>query len=826
MSSNLTIKVSEGLKNAIHVARSLAHEYNNEFYTPAHLLKGLIHKETGLVSLLKEWGEDIYYIDDWAEVRIEETPKTTKVPQEIIGDKAVDNVLYEAENIAAKLNRDNLDPDCVLAAVCLPGVGFSYDQLKTFPLNGQVIIERLQGGILAVADNKKKDPGKTISKGSKGALFSYCIDLTANARQNMFDSVVGREKELMSIAEIICRRSKGNVIITGDPGVGKTSIIHSLALAIVNKHLPVQLHEASLFELNTSDLIAGATYKGELEDRFKNILEELREFSKALIFIDDIQVLLDKNSGFQGLVNLLVSELSRGGFTLIGATSRDDYRKYIDNDPGLKRRTEVFDIDEPSASQAAEMIQIAMGPYSAHHNIAISPEIINESIKLSKRYIKERRLPDSAINLLDRTMAAIRIMIDTTPLQIERKLDQIEKIDVSDKEVAEKSLKELIIQIKGAFSSLIFNSVDDTVLTEQENATPPSTDIIRKWLSDAAKACIDRKTEVELPDLASILARSTGIPVGKLMASEQERLLTMEENLRNLVIGQDLAVKTVAESILESRSGLTRPGQPIGSFFFLGPTGTGKTELAKQLALYLFQDVSAMIRFDMSEFKEEHSAALLYGAPPGYVGYEEGGMLVNKIRQQPYAVVLFDEIEKAHNSVFDIFLQILDEGKLHDRLGKEGDFSNAVVLFTSNIGSKYVVDSFNSKGVLPESNTLMEIMAKHFRPEFLGRLTGIVPFAPITKENIIRIFNLQMKELLNSLAAQGISLEMNNEITEMLAYEGFTPEYGARPLRSVIRSRLRTPLSRMIISGQLTNGSIVTLQKGKDNELKFDIKKG
>lgn len=823
MSSNLSISVTEGLKNAIHVAQSLAREYNNESYTPAHLLKGLLHKETGLVSLLKEWGEDIYYIDDWAEVRLEETPKATKIPQEIKGDKAVDNILYEAENIAAKLNRDNLEPDCVLAAICLPGVGFSYDQLKTFPLNGQVLIERLQGGVIPVAGKQNKADGKQSNQSSKGALFSYCTDLTEKARQNLFDSVVGREKELMSIAEIICRRSKGNVIITGDPGVGKTSLVHSLAISIAEKHVPIQLQDAALFELNTSDLIAGATYKGEMEDRVKNILEELRRYTKALLFIDDIQVLLDKNSGYQGLVNILASELSRGGFTLIAATSRDDYRKYIDNDPNLKRRTEMLDIDEPSASQASDMIIASMNSYTSHHNISISKEIIDESIKLAKRYIKERRLPDSAINLLDRTMAAIRIMIDTTPAQIERKLGQIESINAQDKETSDKSLKEIASQIKGTFSSLVFNVAEDTILNEQIDSSTPSAETIKKWLNDASEGCKNRKTEIELPDVASILARSTGIPVGKLMGSEQERLLSMEENLRGLIIGQDIAVKTVAEAILESRSGLTRAGQPIGSFFLLGPTGTGKTELAKQLAMYLFQDVSAMIRFDMSEFKEEHSAALLYGAPPGYVGYEEGGMLVNKIRQQPYAVVLFDEIEKAHNSVFDIFLQILDEGKLHDRLGKEGDFSNAVVLFTSNIGSKYVVDSFNEKGILPESNTLMEIMSKNFRPEFLGRLTGIVPFAPITKENIVRIFNLQLKELTSSLAAQKITFEMNDDVREMLAYEGFTPEYGARPLRSVIRSRLRTPLSRMIISGQLTAGAKVLLTKDKNNELKFNI---
>ncbi|MCG8697423.1 MAG: ATP-dependent Clp protease ATP-binding subunit [Bacteroidales bacterium] len=818
-----TLKLSDELKNAFHVAQSLAQEHMHEKFTPAHLLKGVLHKESGIIETLKAWDVDVYYLDDWAEVRLEDTPKASKLPSVIQGDENVDKVVYEAENLCVKVGKDDLDPMAIFAAICLPGVGFSYDQLKTLPVKGQDIVDKLQDGAdQIVSPNLASGSKEGKVPGADAALFNYCTDMVEVARQQDYDAVIGREPELMSMAEIICRRKKANVIITGDSGVGKTALVHGLAIALANQRVPKQLENAVLFELNFSDLMSGATYRGEMEDRFKKILTDLRQFQKSIVFIDDIHILLDKNSGNQGLINLLVSELSKGGFTLLGATNRDDYRKYIDNDANLKRRCEQLDIDEPNAENALPMIESALTNYSEHHAIKISREVIEETVQLSKRYIKERRLPDAAIDVIDRTMAALRIMLDTTPLQIDNFVEKINNLP-SDEEEKAHAFQNLITEISTAANGLIFNLADSGVLDKIKEEGTTNTATLTQWLDELKESVSKHKEEIEVADIASILARSTGIPAGKLMSSEQERLLTMEDNLKEKVIGQDLAVKTVTESILESRSGLTKSGQPIGSFFLLGPTGTGKTELAKRLAEYLFQDSAAMIRFDMSEFKEEHSAALLYGAPPGYVGYEEGGMLVNKIRQQPYSVVLFDEIEKAHNSVFDIFLQILDEGKLHDRLGKEGDFSNAVVLFTSNIGSQFVVEKFNKEGILPESNTMMEIMSNHFRPEFLGRLTGIVPFAPITKENITKIFALQFKELEKLLENQKISVEISDEAQEFLAYEGFNPEYGARPLRAVIRSRLRTPLSRKIISGEIKENNHIKIIKTKDDEITFEI---
>jgi ATP-dependent Clp protease ATP-binding subunit ClpA len=817
MSNDFTINITDELKNAIRVAQATAHEFHHASFTPAHLLKGLLHKDSGLIDLLKSWDEDIYYLLDWAEVRLEETPKASKLPQVIKGDEEIDNVFYEAENICTKLNKEALDAECALIALCLPGVGFTYDQLKTFPLKGEALLERLSKN--APAGSSKNQLMSDGSSASKNNLqIEYCEDLLDQARSKTLNPVVGRNTELMSIAEIICRLSRPNVILTGEPGVGKTSLAHSLANSIVDKLVPIQLQEAQLFELNVSDMLAGATYKGELEDRLKKTLTSLRNYPKAILFIDDIHTILDKDNGYQGVINLLKSELSKGGFTLIGTASRDEFRKHIDSDPNLKRRFEVLDIEEPQVEDAALMVEKTMSLYTEHHSIEISKETIEETIKLTKRYIKERSLPDSAIDILDRTMSAIRILIDTTPQQAERLLTELEQIEEKDNV----ALSIFAKQVKNIFNNLIFTIVKSPV-PEADDETL-SKAILNSWLKEVLTACKKRTAEVTLSDVATILAKSTGIPVGKLLSSEQDRLLNMENTLKENIIGQDFAVKIVTDSILESRSGLSQEGLPIGSFFLLGPTGTGKTELAKQLADFLFQDKNAMIRFDMSEFKEEHSAALLYGAPPGYVGYEEGGMLVNKIRQQPYSVVLFDEIEKAHKSVFDIFLQILDEGKLHDRLGKVGDFSNAVVLFTSNIGSEYVVNSFNKDGVLPASTDLMDIMANHFRPEFLGRLTSIVPFAPITKDTIARIFDLQLKVLTQSLADQGIELAIEKDARNLLAEKGFSPSYGARPLRGVIRSELRTPISRKIISGEIVNGCKLLIKKDNTNTIIIDIK--
>jgi ATP-dependent Clp protease ATP-binding subunit ClpA len=447
---------------------------------------------------------------------------------------------------------------------------------------------------------------------------------------------------------------------------------------------------------------------------------------------------------------------------------------------------------------------------------------MKEAIRLAKRYLKERSLPDSAIDLLDRTMSGVRMMKDTSENELTALTDILNLMKGNENKDDEKDIiKELRAfynQVKDSISPLLLAQLDDQTDVMAIKTPDEVLEYVTTMLTNLGIASKKEKDSLDKGDIGAVVSHKTGIPIGKVQSQERDRLMNMDDHLKRRVVGQDHAIKSITEAILESRSGLSKAGQPIGSFFFLGPTGTGKTELAKSLAEFLFQDESFMIRFDMSEFKEEHSAALLYGAPPGYVGYEEGGLLVNKIRQQPYSVVLFDEIEKAHTSVFDIFLQILDEGKLHDRLGKEGDFSNSLILFTSNIGSDYIVDSFN-KGVIPPSTDLMEIMSRHFRPEFLGRLTEIVPFAPINEKNIVKIFDIHLKNLLKSLELQGITLIIEQEAKEKLAMSGFTPKYGARPIIGIIRSRLRRPLSKMIIAGKIGKGSVVTVKTDNQGEI-------
>jgi ATP-dependent Clp protease ATP-binding subunit ClpB len=824
MSNAFQVNYSDELKQAVGIAQSLAKEFSNEKFSPAHLLKALLHKEIGLRSFLESLDKDTYYMDEWAEVRIEACPKTGKVNEQPPADPYVQAVMLEADNIRLKLSKDNIDPVCVIASLSTPGVGFTYEQLKTFPVKPSEIIDALveKSDLENVMAPKSGEETKGSTEKKQNALLKFCIDLTGQARQGKLDPVVGRDREIRMIAEILGRRSKPNVMIIGDPGVGKTAVVNGFTQSIVDGKVPGNLKEAMVFELDFGALIAGASYKGEVEDRLKNIIKEIVQFEKAILFIDEIHTLLDKQAGASGAANLLKPELSRGTLTIIGITSIDNYTKFIETDEAFNRQFEIIKVEEPAEDIALRMLEQISPVYETHHNIKVGKEVLSESIRLAKRYLKERSLPDSAIDLVDRTMAGVRMMKDTSENELSVLNLAMETLEMQQPNLSE---EELLKELRWFYAQML-NKLSPVLLGQLEDETDPLKIVNNDELKDNLKNRLTvletiakkEKDTVEKSDVAAVVANKTGIPIGKVQTQERDRLMNMADILKKRVVGQDHAIKSMADAILESRSGLNKAGQPIGSFFFLGPTGTGKTELAKALAEFLFQDESFMIRFDMSEFKEEHSAALLYGAPPGYVGYEEGGLLVNKIRQQPYSVVLFDEIEKAHASVFDIFLQILDEGKLHDRLGKEGDFSNSVVLFTSNIGSDFIVDSF-SKDIIPASNDLMEIMTRHFRPEFLGRLTEIVPFAPISEKNIVKIFDIHLKNLLKLLDQQGIKLELDDEAKKKLAMAGFTPKYGARPIIGIIRTKLRRPLSKMIISGEIGKGSRVTLKADKKGEI-------
>jgi len=820
-----TIGLNESMKTAVEIAQSLAKEYQNEYFYPGHLLRALLHKDVGLKSFVEAIGKDPGYLIDWAEVRMDEYPKVAKVKDNVKGDETVKAVFEEADNIRIKLGLDLISPICTLTAIAKPGVAFKAEQLKSFPVKEKEILEvyfKEDGIQQAVKPSANGTAGAPLA----GALYKYCVERTALAREGKTDPIIGRDRETRMMMEILCRRTKPNVIITGEAGVGKTALIDGFALDINNKKVPVQLEGAQLFELDLGALIAGASYKGEIEDRLKNIIKEVKQFPKAILFIDEIHILLDSKGGSigGGAANLLKPELARGEITVIGATTNDEYRKFIEPDQAFTRRFEVLNVAEPTIEAAEKMVERLAAKFEEHHKLTIEKEAVKESVRLSKRYLKDRRLPDAAIDLLDRTMAAIKLMVDTNQqdlASLKTDLQELQaKTDTTEHELfAEYKWLNSILQNK--ISPVLLGKLDDPAQTDKFETVQEFDNYLTQSLDKLAVLADTKKTAVSKEDIASVISYKTGIPLGKIQAQEKEKLLNMDSYLKRRVVGQDYAVKAISESILESRSGLNKKGQPIGSFFFLGPTGTGKTELAKSIAEFLFNDEKAMIRFDMSEFKEEHSAALLYGAPPGYVGYEEGGMLVNKIRQKPYAVLLFDEVEKAHPSVFDTFLQILDEGHMHDRLGKEGDFSNALIIFTSNIGSEWIAEQFD-KGELPPSNKLMEIMAKYFRPEFLARLTEIVPFAPISEKNIVRIFEMQMKSLLEALDKQGITFTISEEAKKNLALNGFTPKYGARQISGVIRNRLRRPISKYIVAGEVKKGNTVKVDL-KEEELAWTI---
>ncbi len=828
-----TLSFSESLKTAIQVAINFAREYKNEQFGLAHLLRGLLHKEAGLHPFLESLGKDVPYMIEWAEIRIDEVPKSGKTVENVTADTQTANVLEEADNIRLKLGLNDVSPVCALAAMVKPNVGFSAEQLKSFPLREKEILDlylndKSLSNAVGGGSNMPEGGGDMQPRATGNtALLKYCVDKIALAKEGRVDPIIGRDKETRMMLEVLGRRTKPNVIITGDPGVGKTALVDGFALAIVADKVPANLKGAFLFELDLGTLFAGASYKGEVEERLKSIIKEIKQFDKAILFIDEIHTLLDPKGSAGGAANLLKPELARGEITVIGATTLDEYRKLIEPEQAFSRRFEVIRVDEPDMTTAAKMLHKLADAFEQHHNLKIEKDVLTECARLAKRYVKDRRLPDSAVDLLDRTMAALKMMNETSIPELESLTQQFEAI-VKDPNLEEAErmaeYKWFYNSLKNSLSPVLFGRlVDPTDVTKLESATEMET-VLGHTLSALKEMAAEIKDTVTSQELAAVVAFKTGIPMGKIQAKEQQKLQEMESIVKRRVVGQDHAVKALADAVVESRSGLNKPGQPIGSFFLLGPTGTGKTEVTKAIADFLFNDEKAMIRFDMSEFKEEHSAALLYGAPPGYVGYEEGGMLVNKIRQQPYSVVLFDEIEKAHPSVFDIFLQILDEGKMHDRLGKEGDFSNSLIIFTSNIGSEWIVEQF-AQDIMPKSSELMDIMTKHFRPEFLARLTEIVPFAPISENNVVKILDIQMKSLLESLDKQGISLEIADDAKSKIALTGFTPKYGARQISGVIRTHLRRPISKMLVSGQVQRGDTIAVSLNDEGEVAYDLKK-
>jgi len=814
---------NETIKEVFHIAESVARENYNNQYGASHLIQALLHNNFGLKDFLLNIDKDPGYIYEWAEVRIEELPKTAHLPDDISKDEKVNVILEEADDIRLKLGLDEISPLCILAAIAKPNVAYTVQELKSFPLREHEILNFFRGEDKTINIQENHLTGNsTPNKNSFPAINSYCIDKTQQANQGKLDNIIGRDKELRMLIEILCRRTKPNVIIVGEPGVGKTALLEGFAIEINKGNVPEMLKEATLLELDTGSLLAGTSYKGEIEDRLKKVINECKNINKAILFIDEIHSLLDSKGSAGNVANLLKPELARGEITVIGATTQEEYRKIIEPERAFDRRFEVLNVEEPDAVTCVKMIDVLLDGYKNHHKVEVDRSALADCVSLAKRYSKGKKLPDSAIDLLDRTMASIKMLDELSETELKSWKENYDQIIAESDEKDPLLVDELIWNfnlLQNKLSPILWGSLSEQHTLETSMDIAQIKNIINSTFEELIQLASIKREKVGKLELAAVMAAKTGIPIGKIQAKEKEKLLNMEEMLIKRVVGQDHALKILADAIVENRSGLNKPGQPIGSFFLLGPTGTGKTELAKSVAELLFNDEAAMIRFDMSEFKEEHSAALLYGAPPGYVGYEEGGMLVNKIRQNPYSVVLFDEIEKAHTSVFDVFLQIMDEGKIHDKLGKEGDFSNSLVLFTSNIGSEEIVKHFE-KNEIPTSKNLMKIMTDsgRFRPEFLARITEIIPFAPINENMAEKIFSIQLKSLRKALTRLGIDFNISDEAIKNLALNGFSSKYGARQISGVIRAQLARPISKKIVREEVKAGETINVSWNKEKE--------
>ena len=695
---NINITVAE----VIRMAQAYAKENISAAVEPSHLFKALLHKDTGLVSFIeKTLQQDYYYLQDWVDMRIKMEIKSARPEAEIqLSDTSI-GVIEEADNIRQKLGLEEVDAKILLVSIVTPGVGFSFEQLKTLPLQKDEILNAMDRPFSQSGGNASVNK-TSVSSGivSVKSINKYCKHLNPLVANDEVDPVIGFDRELSEIYDILGRRTKPNILITSESGVGKTSLIHAFVQAVVKDEVPTYIQNAQVYEVDLASLTMEVSYKSEVESRMKKLLEEVSSLDNVILVIEGLDKVLDKQGILYGVAGLLKNKLNEGLLTIC-TSSIEGYTKNIETDKELIGKFEHIQLEEPSVKYAKHILDFVIAQFERFHGLKVDKEVTENAIRLAKRYFNEKHLPDAAIDMIDRTMALIKATNDIAVKVLQRITEKISALESSEKseDVIKNELKWIHLEIVNRISPIVIGQVEvkdlNAILTAEEQLA-----YIKELMNDLSVIASQKIETVNVSHLLAVVAQKTGIPMGNIQSKEREKLVNAEEILRKRVVGQDHAIRIVLDSIFEARSGLNKKGQPMGSFFFLGPTGTGKTELAKSLADFLFQDETAILRFDMSEYKEEHSVALLYGAPPGYVGYEEGGLLVNQIRKKPYSVVLFDEIEKAHRSVFDLFLQILDEGKLHDRLGRVGDFSNALILFTSNIGSQYIFDSF-AKGVIP-----------------------------------------------------------------------------------------------------------------------------
>ncbi|WMX14781.1 MULTISPECIES: ATP-dependent Clp protease ATP-binding subunit [unclassified Aureispira] len=867
-------KLTEKARQSILKAQEYVRAKEQQDVQISHLLKGMMDIEDSIVLfLLKKISIDIGELTNRLSLIMETYPKVYGGNNH--GSHLSTNAskaIQAAQSLAKDMGDEYVALDMILAGI------FTVKNDKTVKLLASMGTNEKDLGAAIKELRKGKNVNTPSGENEFDALNKYAVNLNERARTGKLDRIIGRDEEIRRILHILSRRKKNNPIIIGEAGVGKTAIVEGLAWRIVDNDIPDNLQGKTLFSLDMAALVAGAKYKGEFEERLKAVVKEVTTSDDVILFIDEIHTLVGAGGGGGGMdaANILKPALARGELRTIGATTLDEYRRYIEKDKALERRFQKVKVEEPTVAETIAILRGLRDRYETHHKVRILDSALIAAAEMSKRYVSDRALPDKAIDLIDEAAAKLRLELSSVPEELdalERKKRQLEiekevvkrdgtksKIGVINKQLAE--ISEDLLEMKSAWESekeLIniiqsCKAVMEEFRIEAEEARrngdyakvaeleygkiKEQEDILKNAQADLDKLAPEKRMtdgEVDESDVADVVSRWTGIPVSKMMESEREKLLKMEEKIGERLIGQVAAVKAVSDAVRRSRSGLQDTKKPIGSFIFMGTTGVGKTELAKALAEYLFNDENAITRLDMSEYMEKHAVARLVGPPPGYVGYEEGGQLTNAVREKPYSIVLLDEIEKAHPDTFNILLQVLDDGRLTDNKGRVADFKNTIIIMTTNMGSNIIYENFDGLDDVDDKkrqeiidatqDEVIEALKDHMRPEFLNRIDEQVMFTPLNKEEIKKIMLLMFKSTRKRVQRQGYDIELSNKAIDFLAEKGYEPQYGARPMKRVLQRDVDNELSKHLLSGEFDLGDVIYVDVSSKKELTFTKKK-